>query len=141
MTPTTWSTSTGPRSGILTLIDTHIALWLYAGEPDRLPERARDQLDTGPIRLPALAVLELAYLHEVGRARDSVATMLAALSGSIGLDVADVGVETLTEAATSLTWTRDPFDRLIAAQAIVEGVPLVTADRTILENLTQAVWD
>jgi len=67
--------------------------------------------------------------------------MLAALSRSIGLDVADVGVATLTEAATGLTWTRDPFDRLIAAQAVVAGVPLVTADRTILANLHQAVWD
>lgn len=67
--------------------------------------------------------------------------MLAALSRSIGLDVADVGVATLTEAAVSLSWTRDPFDRLIAAQAIVADAPLVTADRTILENLPQAVWD
>lgn len=40
-----------------------------------------------------------------------------------------------------LTWTRDPFDRMIAAQAIVADAPLVTADRTILANLPLAVWD
>jgi PIN domain nuclease of toxin-antitoxin system len=67
--------------------------------------------------------------------------MLAALSRTIGLDVADLSVATLTDAAVALTWTRDPFDRLIAAHAIVADVPLVTADRTILENLPQAVWD
>lgn len=45
------------------------------------------------------------------------------------------------QSAAGLTWTRDPFDRLIAAHAIVAGAPLLTADRTILENLPQAVWE
>jgi PIN domain nuclease of toxin-antitoxin system len=40
-----------------------------------------------------------------------------------------------------LSWTHDPFDRLIAAHAIVADAPLVTADRTILENLPLATWD
>jgi PIN domain nuclease of toxin-antitoxin system len=67
--------------------------------------------------------------------------MLAALRQSIGLEVADVSLAELTEAALGLTWTRDPFDRLIAAQAIVADTPLVTADRTILANLPLATWD
>lgn len=87
-----------------------------------------------------MAALELAYLHEAGRARDSADAMLEALRRSIGLTVADASVATLVDAAATLTWTRDPFDRLIAAQAIVADAPLVTADRTILENLPQAVW-
>jgi PIN domain nuclease of toxin-antitoxin system len=45
------------------------------------------------------------------------------------------------QAAAGLTWTRDPFDRLIAAHAIVADAPLLTADRTILDNLPQAIWD
>jgi PIN domain nuclease of toxin-antitoxin system len=47
----------------------------------------------------------------------------------------------LVRAALDLTWTRDPFDRLIAAHAVVADAPLVTAHRTILEHLPQAVWD
>jgi PIN domain nuclease of toxin-antitoxin system len=46
----------------------------------------------------------------------------------------------LVEAATKLDWTRDPFDRMISAQAIVAGAPLLTADRTILANLPLATW-
>ena len=46
----------------------------------------------------------------------------------------------MTKAAADLTWTRDPFDRLIAAHAIVAGAPLLTADRGILENLPLATW-
>ena len=66
--------------------------------------------------------------------------MLAALRQSIGLEIADVSLAELTDAATGLTWTRDPFDRMIAAQAIVTDVPLITADRTILANLPLATW-
>jgi len=67
--------------------------------------------------------------------------MLAALRQSIGLEVADVSVAELADTAIGLTWTRDPFDRLIAAQAIVADAPLITADRTILANLPLATWD
>lgn len=96
--------------------------------------------DSSP-EIPAIAVLELTYLHEVGRARDSADVMLAALRRSIGLTVADLSVADLVAAAAGLSWTRDPFDRLIAAHAIVAGAPLITADRTLLEHLPQAVWD
>lgn len=67
--------------------------------------------------------------------------MLAALRQSIGLEVADVSLAEVTHAALGITWTRDPFDRMIAAQAIVSDAPLVTADRVILENLPLATWD
>lgn len=80
-------------------------------------------------------------MHEIGRARDPAPAMLAALRQGIGLEVADVPLVKLTEAAASLSWTRDPFDRLMAAHAIVADVPLVTADRTLLANLPQATWD
>jgi PIN domain nuclease of toxin-antitoxin system len=91
-------------------------------------------------RVSPLVSLELAYMHEIGRARDSAPMMLAALSQSIGLEVADVSLAEVTNTAAGLTWTRDPFDRMIAAQAIVADVPLVTADRTILTNLPLATW-
>ena len=42
--------------------------------------------------------------------------------------------------ASSISWTRDPFDRLIAAHASLEAAILLTADETILEALPGAVW-
>jgi PIN domain nuclease of toxin-antitoxin system len=97
-------------------------------------------LDGGDIAASPLVLLELAYLKEVGRARDPVPTMRAALRRDIGLEIIDVSLLELTQAAIELTWTRDPFDRLIAAHAIVAAAPLVTADRTILQNLSLATW-
>jgi PIN domain nuclease of toxin-antitoxin system len=67
--------------------------------------------------------------------------MLAALRKSIGAEVADASLAELAHAARDFSWTRDPFDRLISAHAIVADAPLITADRTIRENLPLAAWD
>lgn len=98
-------------------------------------------IDEREPKVSPLVSLELAYMHEIGRARDSAPMMLAALLQSIGLKVADISLAELANTAVGLAWTRDPFDRMIAAQAIVADVPLVTADRTILEHLPLATWD
>jgi PIN domain nuclease of toxin-antitoxin system len=67
--------------------------------------------------------------------------MLAALRQEVGIDVADGSIAELGQAAADLSWTRDPFDRLISAHAIVTSSPLITADETIREHLPLAVWD
>ena len=100
----------------------------------------RDLIGGQEPRFSPIAALELTYLHEVGRARDSLATTLAALRRDIGLEVIDVSATELTEAAAGLSWTRDPFDRLIAAHAVVADAPLITADETIREHLPLAIW-
>lgn len=92
-------------------------------------------------RFSPVVELELTYLYEVRRVSEPAAAPLAALRRSIGMTVSDVSLAALVDAAVPLSWTRDPFDRLIAAHAILADVPLITADRTILENLPQAVWD
>ena len=66
--------------------------------------------------------------------------MLAALRRDMGLAVADTSLAELVQAAVDLSWTRDPFDRLIAAHAIVANAPLITADETIRKNLPLATW-
>jgi PIN domain nuclease of toxin-antitoxin system len=118
-----------------------VALWLYAGLSERVPGRARGLIAADRVHVSPLVALELSYMHEIGRARDPVPTMLAALQKSLGIELTDVSLSVLTDAAVALTWTRDPFDRLISAHAIVADAPLITADRTILEHLPLATWD
>jgi PIN domain nuclease of toxin-antitoxin system len=95
--------------------------------------------------LDALAVspiieLELTYLYEIGRVSEPASAPLSALRRTLGLQVVDTSLAELVQAAVPISWTRDPFDRLIAAHAIVANAPLVTADETILENLSLATW-
>ena len=114
--------------------------WLYEGIEHRLPARARALIESEPPAISPLVELELAYLYEVRRVTEPASVPLAALRQAIGLTVKDVSLAELAHAAAGLTWTRDPFDRLIAAQAIVANAPLVTADRKILANLPLATW-
>lgn len=107
----------------------------------KLPAKAWALIDEGTPALSPVALLELRYLHEVQRARDPVPVMLAALRQEIGMEIADASVGELGQAAMDLSWTRDPFDRLISAHAIVANAPLVTADETIREHLPLAIWD
>jgi PIN domain nuclease of toxin-antitoxin system len=115
--------------------------WLYEGADRRIPGAVRELIESEEPFVSPIVELELTYLHEVGRVTEPAAAPLGALRRTIGLQIADVSTAALVQAATELTWTRDPFDRLIAAQAVVADAPLITADRTILANLPQATWD
>ena len=115
--------------------------WLYEGADRRVPATGRDLLESNEPFVSPIVELELTYLFEVGRVPEPPIAPLGALKRAIGLQIADVSATALTQAATGLSWTRDPFDRLIAAHAIVADAPLVTADRAILDNLPLATWD
>jgi PIN domain nuclease of toxin-antitoxin system len=114
--------------------------WLYEGADRRIPAPVRELLDSGDPFVSPLVELELTYLYEVGRVTEPAAAPLAALERTIGLRTAEASLSAVTRAAAEIQWARDPFDRMIAAQAIVAGAPLVTADRTILEHLPLATW-
>jgi PIN domain nuclease of toxin-antitoxin system len=115
--------------------------WLYAGVDQRIPNSIRELVESEEPFVSPIVELELTYLYEVGRVTEPATAPLGALRRTIGLRVADVSVAALVGAATEIAWTRDPFDRMIAAQAIVADVPLITADRTILANLPLARWE
>jgi PIN domain nuclease of toxin-antitoxin system len=101
----------------------------------------RELVESEDAFVSPIVELELTYLYEIGRVSEPADMPLAALRRSIGLQVADVAVVELARAAIPLSWTRDPFDRLIAAHAIVADAPLITADKTIRANLPLATWD
>jgi PIN domain nuclease of toxin-antitoxin system len=114
--------------------------WLYEGADRRIPVAVRELIESGEPFISPIVELELAYLFEVGRVTEPADAPLAALRKTIGLQIADISLATLVQAAAGLSWTRDPFDRMIAAQAIVADAPLATADQTILANLALATW-
>lgn len=101
----------------------------------------RSRIEAQDTFVSPVVELELTYLYEVGRVSEPAAAPLQALARAIGLEIADAPMAAVTRAAVELAWTRDPFDRLIAAHAIAVGAPLLTADRTILEHLPLATWD
>ncbi len=87
-----------------------------------------------------MGVFELEILFELGRVRDDSATVISSLNREIGLVVCDTPFIDVLDRARTFAWTRDPFDRLIVANAMADGARLLTADETILANFKDAVW-
>lgn len=121
-------------------LDTHVAVWLYSRHYSRIPSEARTRLDSAELQISPMATLELAYLHEVGKVLDDADTVMRDLARRFDLSVATTPFPPVCDAARALTWTRDPFDRVIAAQASVDAATLLTADRTILDHVANAWW-
>ncbi len=123
-------------------LDTHVAVWLYAGEHDRIPSDLRSRLEAEPIAVSPMVRLELAFLNEIGRLAHLPAQVLDELHRSLGVTAdATPFVDVISLAATArLDFTRDPFDRIIAAQAMAARATLATKDATLLAHVEAAVW-
>lgn len=122
------------------LLDTHVLVWLHGGERHRIPDRVQQRLNIEPLAISPFVRLELACLYEAGRVTEPSQAVLDDLGPKIELAVVDVPASTVCEMAVNLTWTRDPFDRLLAAHATVANLPLVTKDDTIRRHLPLAWW-
>ena len=121
--------------GVTYLLDTHVLLWLLAA-PQKVPEEVRASLADPATTLLASSVsaMEVATKSRLGRLPGAEA-LVATWSARLGEIHVDELVLSSAHAllAGSLTWEhRDPFDRLLVAQALVENVPLVTVDRAML---------
>jgi PIN domain nuclease of toxin-antitoxin system len=115
-------------------------MWLYDAPLSRIPVAVQRRLDKEQLGLSPISQLELGLLHEVGRIRPSAAAVLDELGARLGHVIADVSSAAVCREAIGLTWTRDPFDRLLAAHATVSNIPLVTKDETIRRHLQLSWW-
>lgn len=122
-------------------LDTHVVAWLYQGRLDRLPTAARHALQVHAPVISPMVYLELQYLFEIGRTTRPPQDVTTDLTARIGLRFSDASFAAVVRTSQDLDWTRDPFDRLICANAMVDGCRLLTADRTLLEHLPGAAWD
>ena len=126
-------------AGVIRL-DTHVVVWLYTGEIERLSAPAIEAIESHLPFISPMVQLELTYLHEIGRLTVSGADIIGDLQERIGLRLSESTMTAVVHAAASLTWTRDPFDRIIVADAIVAAAHLVTKDDVIREHTTSALW-
>ena len=84
--------------------------------------------------------MELETLWEGGKLKNQPARILTAVESSFGASRSEASFDSVVEAARTFGWSRDPFDRLIVANAMADGVRLLTADDHILRHFRDAVW-
>ncbi len=102
--------------------------------------RARRLMNRESIFISPMVEFELQFLHEIGRIQYPPHQILEHLAEKSGLLVCDKPFPAVIQLAIQIQWTRDPFDRIIVAQAGLGKNRLVTSDETILKKYPQAWW-
>ncbi len=117
------------------LLDTPVLLWV-AGSPERLSESARSLFEDvdNSLVFSAVSLWEITIKHGLGRTDFRVDPRL------LRRGLLDNGYQELafnSQHAVAIDTLpplhRDPFDRILIAQALVEGITLVTADLTVAQ--------
>ena len=121
------------------MLDTHIAVALYEGKIAGLSARAKRRLDADELTLSPAVVLELELLHEIQRLRFDAKHLLGALAQDFGVTIAPEKFSAVALHSLSMSFTRDPFDRLITAHAALIKASLITLDTRILSNYSGAL--
>ncbi len=113
------------------LLDTHVLLW-WLHDASRLRQATRELFadPRNALLWSAASTWELAIKLQVGKLRldQPVHAFVASVMAEQGLTALPVHHAHAAAVAELPLHHRDPFDRLLVAQAAVEGVPFVTAD-------------
>lgn len=125
------------------LLDTHALLWWLFDDP-KLPVTARGIImdPNNRILVSSICALEIATKHRLGRL-DSAAPLLTDFSGwmrQAGFEELPISIAHAQNAGSWPQPHRDPFDRVLAAQSILEGVPVISCDAAIAQFGAPLVW-
>jgi len=114
----------------MTLLDTNALIWLDQGHRRAKPLTGR----RAALYISPASLLELQLLNEIGRIRLD-AGALDALAHDERWLLDDPSASDWFLRAADVSWTRDPFDRLLVAHARLRGWRLATRDSVLLERL------
>lgn len=125
------------------LLDTHTFIWYVTDNP-RLNSEVRELIDNedNEILLSIASVWEMAIKHSSGKLSFELPFMVFVKQqlsvNNIGL--LDINLDHIAVIATLPFHHRDPFDRIIIAQAMVEQLPILSADTAFDAYAIERFW-
>ena len=122
------------------LLDTSTLIWAVAS-PDRLSPAARKALKSGPLMLSVVSYWEVVIKAQKGllKVADPV-NWWARATNLLGGEILSIRTDHITALASLPDLHRDPFDRMLIAQAAAEGFALLGCDDQIRQYPINTIW-
>ncbi len=124
----------------LVYLDTHAVMWLYDKKISAFPAEVLRRINHDALAVSPMVLFELEYLYESDKINCRAQRVVDELGQTLGLKVAGCPFEEVVREAARFSWTRDPFDRIIVAHAMLARATLITKDEIILKHYPKAVW-
>jgi PIN domain nuclease of toxin-antitoxin system len=112
------------------LLDTHVLLWALAA-PSKLSSKARQLIEKADVYVSAASIWEISIKSALGKLEARPAEVLAAVEPT-GFVLLPISGEHAAEVADLPGHHKDPFDRLLVAQARTEPMRLLTNDEVLV---------
>ena len=125
------------------LVDTHSFLWFVEGNPRLSPFPRATIEEVSNTRLLSIASLwEIAIKLNTGKLslRAPFATLIPHQLNRNSIDILNASFQHITLIATLPLRHRDPFDRMLIAQAMVEDIPILSADKAFDDYEVERIW-
>jgi PIN domain nuclease of toxin-antitoxin system len=126
---------------VIAYLDTNALAWLSDGSLVGLSPKIDRLLQQADLLFSPMVLLELEYLYEIKRSKCPARDIQRKVEHELGARLCDLPFATIASAALDEKWTRDPFDRLIVANAKANGFAwLISADEAIRKHYPRTVW-
>ena len=123
------------------LLDTNTFLWGLSA-PERLSATARNAIASSERFLSVASIWEVLIKARTGKLSlpDPAGRYLTAQMNANGVSVLSVQLDHVLQIENLPLHHRDPFDRILIAQSIAEGWPIITSDRDFQKYPVRVIW-
>ena len=125
------------------LLDTHALIWWLAGD-EKLSLRARDAIadEANAVAVSAASAMEVTTKHRIGKLPDAalLAQDFEAIVADQGFSELSISVRHARLAGEMRLAHKDPFDRLLIAQALVEDMVLISNETRFDDSAVKRLW-
>jgi PIN domain nuclease of toxin-antitoxin system len=124
---------------VTALLDTHALLW-WLTDDRRLSRKARQAIATDDILVSVVSAWEIEIKRGLGRLEANTHAILDEVTGTEGFAWLEVGPAHVAALVDLPPLHRDPFDRMLVAQAQLEHVALISRDRALRAYSIDTIW-
>ena len=126
---------------MIAYLDTNALIWLSDGSLAGLSPKIDRLLQQADLLFSPMVLLELEFLYEIKRSKRPARDIRQKVEYELGVRLCNLSFPIVYDAELDEKWTRDPFDRLIVANAKANGFAwLISADEAMRKHYPRTVW-